>query len=294
MALYVHKGLPASEKLSNLRELTEKPAPESDHIRIGLVNLMPLKEMTEEDFLRLLSETDADVDIDLIDMASHNSKNTSKEHLQAHYSVFHEIKNLNYNGIIITGAPVEKLDFEAVDYWNELTELMEWTRKEQIPTLYICWAAFAGLYHNYGIDKHILDRKISGVFRHEIHDRRKPLFEGISGDFYIPHSRYATFKREDISNHTQLSIESESKESGVYIVEAENGLEFYITGHSEYAPGTLDFEYHRDLAKGINPSIPSNYYPEDNPDNSPIDRWSGGARRLFGNWIKHYAGRKRK
>lgn len=293
MPLYVHEGIPAVAKINGIKTVSDKPSPASSHLRIGLVNLMPLKEMTEEDFFRLLSETEIDADIDLIQMESHESRNTSHEHLQRHYNYFRNVKHLDYDGIIITGAPVEKIDFEEVDYWHELTELMDWTRLHKIPTLYICWAAFAGLYHHYRIAKHILNTKISGVFPHDIHFREKPLFEGLDSDFFIPHSRYATFHREDIMNHPLLSIESESSDSGVYIVEASGGLEFYITGHSEYALETLDFEYHRDLAKGMNPKIPKNYYPDNNPSNRPLDRWSKGARRLFSNWLLHYANKRK-
>lgn len=292
MALYVHEGLSALTKIKGLKTFPKKLSSNHTHLKIGLVNLMPLKEMTEEDFFRLLKNTEADVDIELINMGSHKSKNTSEEHISRHYSDFEEVRGRKYDGIIITGAPVEKLDFEKVDYWDELTSLMDWTKKGKIPTLYICWAAFAGLYYNYGIEKQILENKISGVYEHVVHHREKPLFKELDESFYIPHSRYATFNREDIIKHPALSIESESDESGVYIVEASDGREFYITGHSEYAPETLDFEYHRDLAKGINPSIPKNYYPDNNPEKKPIDRWSEGARRLFCNWIRHYLVRR--
>lgn len=285
MALHVHYGLPASEKIKNLGTFAEKLAPDSGNIRIGLVNLMPLKEMTEEDFIHLLSDTPRNVDIELITMASHTSRNTPLDHITAHYSSWPDIERRHYDGMIITGAPVEKIEFESVDYWIELTSMFDSLRRRTIPTLYICWAAFAGLYHNYGITKHILDRKISGVFHHRIHNREKPIFEGIGDDFYIPHSRYATFRHEEIANHPALTIESESDESGVYIVEAAGGKELYITGHSEYALDTLDFEYHRDLKKGIDPHIPANYYRDDNPELEPIDRWSRNARRLFGNWL---------
>ena len=244
--------------------------------------------MTETDLLRLLSNTPLQIELDLVDTISHDCKNTPREHIEEFYKTFNDIKNDKYDGLIITGAPVEKLDFCDVEYWDELTMIFDWARENVTSTLYICWAAFAGLYHNYGVPKYILDKKISGVFRHHVIDKSNPIFRGFDDEFFVPHSRFTEFHKDDIIKIPGLKILAESDESGVYMVMARNGREFYITGHAEYSPKTLDFEYHRDLEKGKNPSIPVNYYPNNDTTKEPIVKWKAHANLLYSNWLNYF------
>jgi len=292
MPVRVPVSLPAVETLreENIFVIDEQRASSQDirPLRIGILNLMPLKIMTETDLLRLISNTPLQIELDLIDTSSHVSRNTPREHIEEFYKTFEDIRNQNYDGFIITGAPVDKVKFEEVDYWSELQEIFDWARTHVTSTLYICWAAFAGLYHHYGIDKIVLDRKISGVFPHRINDRKNPIFRGFDDEFFVPHSRFSTVSAAGIENVPGLQILSESDESGVYMVMARNGREFFITGHSEYSPGTLDFEYRRDLAKGINPEIPAHYYKNDNPELGPVVRWRSHANLLFSNWLNYF------
>ena len=292
MPVRVPVSLPAVEALreENIFVIDEQRASSQDirPLRIAILNLMPLKIMTETDLLRLISNTPLQVELYFIDTDSHVSKNTPREHIETFYKKFDEVKHNNYDGLIITGAPVEKVDFEEVDYWEELTEIFAWAKKHVTSTLYICWAALAGLYYHYGVPKYVLDKKISGVFKHRIDDDLNPIFRGFDDMFYVPHSRYSEVRREDIDKVPALKIIAESAESGIYMVMARGGREFFITGHSEYSPGTLDFEYRRDLEKGINPEIPVNYYENDNPDNPPIVRWRSHANLLFSNWLNYF------
>jgi homoserine O-succinyltransferase len=292
MPVKVPNKLPAVESLRNENIFViEEPRASSQDIRplrIAVLNLMPLKIMTETDLLRLISNTPLQVELDLIDTESHASKNTPREHIEAFYKTFKEIRNRYYDGFIITGAPVEKVEFEDVDYWKELTEIFDWAKTHVTSTLYICWAAFAGVYHNYGINKYIIDDKISGVFKHHILDLKNPIFRGFDDEFYVPHSRYSVWKREEIERVPELKIIADSEDAGIYMIMARGGREFYITGHSEYSPMTLDFEYHRDLDKGMNPGIPKNYYTDDDPTKKPIVRWRGHAHLLFSNWLNYF------
>jgi homoserine O-succinyltransferase len=292
MPVKVPNKLPAVECLRNENIFViEEPRASSQDIRplrIAVLNLMPLKIMTETDLLRLISNTPLQVELDLIDTESHASKNTPREHIEAFYKTFKEIRNRYYDGFIITGAPVEKVEFEDVDYWKELTEIFDWAKTHVTSTLYICWAAFAGVYHNYGINKYIIDDKISGVFKHHILDLKNPIFRGFDDEFYVPHSRYSVWKREEIERVPELKIIADSEDAGIYMIMARGGREFYITGHSEYSPMTLDFEYHRDLDKGMNPGIPKNYYTDDDPTKKPIVRWRGHAHLLFSNWLNYF------
>ncbi|MBQ7851269.1 MAG: homoserine O-succinyltransferase [Muribaculaceae bacterium] len=292
MPVRVPVSLPAVEALrsENIFVIDEQRASSQDirPLRIAILNLMPLKIMTETDLLRLISNTPLQIELDFIDTDSHVSKNTPREHIETFYKKFDDIKHNNYDGLIITGAPVEKVAFEDVDYWQELTEIFDWAKKHVTSTLYICWAALAGLYHHYGVPKYVLDRKISGVFKHRIDDDLNPIFRGFDDEFYVPHSRYSEVRREDIEKIDGLKIIAESDESGIYMVMARGGREFFITGHSEYSPGTLDFEYHRDLEKGINPAIPANYYLNDDPTQQPIVRWRSHANLLFSNWLNYF------
>lgn len=292
MPVRVPVSLPAVETLrsENIFVIDEQRASSQDirPLRIAILNLMPLKIMTETDLLRLISNTPLQIELDFIDTDSHVSKNTPREHIETFYTKFDDIKHNNYDGLIITGAPVEKVAFEDVDYWQELTEIFDWAKKHVTSTLYICWAALAGLYHHYGVPKYVLDHKISGVFKHRIDDDLNPIFRGFDDEFYVPHSRYSEVRREDIEKVEGLKIIAESDESGIYMVMARGGREFFITGHSEYSPGTLDFEYHRDLEKGINPAIPVNYYLNDDPTQQPIVRWRSHANLLFSNWLNYF------
>jgi len=292
MPVRVPVSLPAVETLreENIFVIDEQRASSQDirPLRTGILNLMPLKIMTETDLLRLISNTPLQIELDLIDTSSHVSRNTPREHIEEFYKTFDDIRDQNYDGFIITGAPVEKVRFEEVDYWSELQEIFDWARTHVTSTLYICWAAFAGLYHHYGIDKIVLDRKISGVFPHRINDRKNPIFRGFDDEFFVPHSRFSAVSASDINRVPGLQILSESDESGVYMVMARNGREFFITGHSEYSPGTLDFEYHRDLAKGMNPEIPAHYYRNNNPEEGPVVRWRSHANLLFSNWLNYF------
>lgn len=292
MPVRVPVSLPAVEalKAENIFVIDEQRASSQDirPLRIAILNLMPLKIMTETDLLRLISNTPLQVELDFIDTDSHVSKNTPREHIETFYKTFDEVKHNNYDGLIITGAPVEKVAFEDVDYWHELTEIFDWAKKHVTSTLYICWAALAGLYYHYGVPKYVLDKKISGVFKHHFSDELNPIFRGFDDVFYVPHSRYSEVRRDDIDKVPELKIIAESDESGIYMVMARGGREFFITGHSEYSPGTLDFEYHRDLEKGINPSIPANYYLNDDPTQQPIVRWRSHANLLFTNWLNYF------
>ena len=292
MPVKVPSTLPAVEELrnENIFVIDEKRATSQDirPLKIAILNLMPLKIMTETDLLRLLSNTPLQIELDLVDTDSHVCKNTPRDHIETFYKRFDEIKNNNYDGFIVTGAPVEKLDFNEVEYWDELTEIFDWSKKHVTSTLYICWAAFAGLFHNYGIPKHIIGKKISGVFRHYVIDKTNPIFRGFDDEFYVPHSRFSEVRKDDILKVPDLKIVAESEASGVYMVMARNGREFYITGHSEYSPLTLDYEYHRDLDKGKNPSIPVNYYPNDDINQPPIVRWKAHANLLFSNWLNYF------
>lgn len=292
MPVRVPISLPAVEALreENIFVIDEQRASTQDirPLRIAILNLMPLKIMTETDLLRLISNTPLQIELDFIDTDSHVSKNTPREHIETFYKKFDDVKHNNYDGLIITGAPVEKVDFEEVDYWQELTGIFEWAKKHVTSTLYICWAALAGLYYHYGIPKYVLDKKISGVFKHHIDDELNPIFRGFDDVFYVPHSRFSEVRREDIEKVPALKIIAESNESGIYMVMARGGREFFITGHSEYSPGTLDFEYHRDLEKGMNPEIPANYYEDNNPNNPPIVRWRSHANLLFTNWLNYF------
>lgn len=292
MPVNVPENLPAVETLleENIFVLDNKRASQQDirPLKIAVLNLMPLKIMSETDLLRLLSNTPLQIELDFFEPSSHISKNTPRKHLQMFYKRFDDIKHSTYDGFIVTGAPVEKLEFEDVDYWKELTEIFDWARTHVTSTLYICWAAFAGLYYHYGIPKYVLDKKISGVFKHTVYSHRNPIFRGFDDQFYVPHSRFTEVRKADIDKVPDLQIISTSEDAGIYMVMARGGREFYITGHGEYSPTTLDYEYHRDLAAGKNPEIPKNYYPDDNPELQPIVRWRSHANMMFANWLNYF------
>jgi homoserine O-succinyltransferase len=228
------------------------------------------------------------VEVVLLHPRSHTSKNTSEEHLLTFYKTFDEVRKNKYDGLIITGAPVENLDFSEVNYWEELREIMDWSVHNVFSTLHICWGAQAGLYHHYGIPKHPLDKKMFGVFKHSLNRRYVKLFRGFDDEFYVPHSRHTEVRRPDIEKVLELEILSESDESGIYIVSAMGGRQFFVTGHSEYDPLTLKSEYDRDIGKGLQIDVPRNYFPDDDPSKEPVVRWRGHSNLLFVNWLNYY------
>ena len=249
---------------------------------------MPLKITTETDLIRLLSNTPLQVELDFMKIKGHTPKNTPIEHMQEFYKDFDDIEKDYYDGMIITGAPVEQMPFEDVSYWEEVTTIFDWARTHVTSTLYICWAAQAGLYHFYGVPKYDLPAKMFGVFRHTLREPSLQIFRGFDDEFYVPHSRHTEIRREDIRKVPELTLLSESEESGVYMAMSRGGREFYITGHSEYSPYTLSDEYIRDLNKGLPISVPHNYYRNNDPAQGPVVRWRGHANLLFTNWLNYY------
>ncbi len=292
MPVNIPVTLPAVELLRNenifVMDSDRASSQEIRPLKIVILNLMPLKITTETDLIRLLSNTPLQIELDLLQMETHTSKNTPVEHMMTFYKTFDVIKKSNYDGMIITGAPVEHLPYSEVNYWDELTDIFDWAKKHVTSTFFICWAAQAGLYHHYDIPKYMLNKKMFGVFEHRAYNPQNPIFRGFDDVFYVPHSRHTEVRAEDIRKVPELSILSESEESGVYIVMARNGREVYVTGHSEYSQMTLDTEYKRDLAKGLDINIPQNYYPDNNPDLPPIVRWRSHANLLISNWLNYF------
>ncbi len=293
MPLNLPNGLPAIQALKqeNIFVFDRDRAIRQDirPLRIVILNLMPIKITTETDLIRLLSNTPLQLEITFMKVKSHTPKNTPIEHMKMFYKDFEILKEERFDGMIITGAPVELMDYEQVGYWSEMQEIFNWSRTHVTSTLYICWAAQAGLYHFYGIPKYPLPAKMFGIFPHKITtDRTLPIFRGFDDKFYVPHSRHTEIRREDIEKCSDLTIVAESKESGVYMVMARNGREFFITGHSEYAPNTLDNEYKRDLGKGLPINMPQNYYIDNDPDKGIEVLWRGHANLLFTNWLNYY------
>ena len=292
MPIKIQSDLPARSVLEqeNIFVMTEQRASRQDirPLKIAIVNLMPTKIATETQLLRLLGNTPLQVEISLVHMESHVSRHTRSEHLERFYITSREVLNSRYDGMIITGAPVEQLPFEQIDYWDDLCAIMDYAREHVFSTLYICWAAQAGLYHHYGIPKYPLEKKMFGVFEHHVLQPLHPIFRGFDDVFYVPHSRHTELHREDILNVKDLTLLSEAEEAGVYMVMARGGREFFVTGHSEYSPLTLDTEYRRDLAKGLPIEMPKNYYIDDNPDKGVLVRWRGHANLLFTNWLNYF------
>ena len=292
MPVKIPFSLPAAEELikENIFVMDEKRATMQDirPLKIAILNLMPTKIVTETQFLRLLSNTPLQLDITLLGVQSHKSKNTPEEHLQAFYKSFDEVKGEKFDGLIITGAPVEFLEFEDIDYWDELKDIIKWSKKNVYSTLYVCWAAFAGLYYNHGVEKLKLEKKISGVFRHRTLMPEHPLVRGFNLEFNAPHSRYSGVRREDIEKIDDLVILAESDEAGIYLIANRNGREFYVTGHSEYDFDTLKKEYERDVLKGIDPEIPKHYFENDDPTATPRNTWRAHANLLYMNWLNYF------
>lgn len=272
--------------IDNSRASTQDIRP----LKIVILNLMPIKITTETDLIRLLSNSPLQIEVSFMKLKSHTSKNTPIEHMKAFYRDFECMRNEKFDGMIITGAPVEHLDFEDVNYWDEIQDIFNWTRTHVTSTLYICWAAQAGLYHHYGIPKYPLDKKMFGIFEHHICEgmSKLPIFRGFDDVFFVPHSRHTEVRRADIEKHPELTIISESDDSGVHIVMARGGREFYVTGHSEYSPYTLDTEYRRDLGKGLPIDMPKNYYRDNDLEKGPLVRWRSTANLLFSNWLNYY------
>jgi homoserine O-succinyltransferase len=257
-------------------------------LRVAILNLMPTKIATETQILRLLSNSALQVEITLLHTATHEAKNTDADHLLNHYVTFDEIRNDKFDGLIITGAPVEQMPFEEVDYWNELTQILDWAETNVESHFYICWGAQAGLYHYYGVPKYDLPQKMFGVFEHHVLTRTESLMRGFDDVFFAPHSRHTEIRREDIDKIPELQILAESDEAGVYIVSSKDGRHLFITGHSEYDPLTLKGEYDRDVNKGLPIHVPNNYYPKDDPAQTPRVRWRGHANLLYANWLNYY------
>lgn len=292
MPLRIPDKLPAIEALKheNIFVMDESRAHAQDirPLRIVILNLMPLKITTETDLIRVLSNTPLQMEITFMKLKSHTPKNTPIEHMMMFYKDFDELADMKFDGMIVTGAPVEHLAFEDVTYWPELTQIFTWARSHVTSTMYICWAAQAGLYFHYGIDKHLLERKMFGVFRQYMTDPLLPIFRGFDDYFYMPHSRHTEVRKEDIAACKELKIIAESPVSGVSMAMARGGRELYIMGHLEYARDTLDKEYRRDLGKRDDVDMPLNYYANDDPDNKPIVRWRAHANLLFNNWVNYY------
>ena len=261
-------------------------------LRIAILNLMPTKIATENQLLRLLGNTPLPIEVTLVRMGSHHSKNTPEEHLLRYYQTFDQIRNRSFDALIITGAPVEHLPFEDVDYWQELQEFMDWGLRNVLALFYICWGAQAALYHHYGIPKHPLPAKQFGVFPHRILDPGTRLLSGFDDLFYAPHSRHTEVRREDIDKVSSLKVLVESEQAGLYIIASQDGRQVFVTGHSEYDPLTLKSEYDRDIAAGLPIAIPVNYFPEDDPSRQPLVRWRGHAHLLFANWLNYYVYRQ--
>ncbi|MFB6343350.1 homoserine O-succinyltransferase [Saccharicrinis sp. FJH62] len=292
MPLNLPDKLPAIEALKkeNIFVMDESRASQQDirPLRIVILNLMPLKVTTETDLIRLLSNTPLQIVVDFLRIKGHKPKNTPVEHMKAFYHDFDTIKHKKYDGMIITGAPVEHLPFEEVKYWDELKTIFDWSVNNVTSSLFICWGAQAGLYHFYGIPKYMLNEKRSGVFRHTYSDSKLPIFRGFDDFFFAPHSRYTEVREEDIKKVPELEIISTSEEAGVHLVMGKNGRQFFITGHTEYSPNTLDQEYKRDILKGLDIKMPKNYYPNDDPSQPPVVRWKSHANLLFSNWLNYY------
>lgn len=284
--------MPAKEILAkeNVFVIGERRAVHQDirALKIAIVNLMPLKIKTETQLLRMLSNTPLQVEIQLVRTSSRESHHTPKKHLAAFYKTFDQIKDNRFDGLIITGAPVEHLAFEDVEYWKELTTIMEWAKKNVTSTLYICWAAQAGLYYHYGINKYHKRKKIFGVFPHHAVSATSPLLRGFDDVYYVPHSRHTEIRARDIRKVPELEIISQSKEAGVHIVASKDGSKIFITGHSEYDQLTLQSEYERDVGKGLPIALPKHYFPKNSPSNTPRVTWRSHAFLLYSNWLNYY------
>lgn len=292
MPIRIRADLPAIEVLEseNIFVIPHERALVQDirPLKIAILNLMPTKIETETQLLRLLGNSPLQVDVELLHPATHLSKNTSATHLNTFYKTFDEIKHQRYDGLIVTGAPVEQMPFEEVDYWEEMCRIMTWSKTNVYSVLYICWGAQAGLYHRYGIQKYPLPKKLSGIFHHKVLNPYHPLMRGFDDNYFAPHSRYTEIRPEDIRKEPDLMILSVSDLAGIHILADRQGRSFYVTGHAEYDRDTLSKEYFRDVNKGLNPEIPYNYFPEDDDAKTPPFTWRSNAHLLVSNWLNYY------
>ena len=292
MPIKIPNNLPAQEVLENEhifvmnehRALTQDIRP----LKIIILNLMPTKITTETQILRCLANTPLQIEIDLLQTTTHKSKNVSEEHMLAFYQSFDDIKDNKYDGMIITGAPVEDMEFEEVDYWEELCKIMEWSKDNVQSTFHICWGAQAGLYYHYGIKKYKLKEKMFGVYKHKLITPKSRLFRGFDEEFYVPHSRHTTVRAEDIEKNPNLKIMAVSDEAGVYVVGDKEGTQFFVMGHSEYDVDTLAQEYFRDVNKGLDIKVPVNYFPNDDPTKKPILKWRAHSNLIYSNWLNYF------
>lgn len=292
MPVRIPNELPARAVLEeeNIFVMTERRALHQDirPLRIAILNLMPTKIATETQLLRRLSNSPLQVDVTLMHMETHESRNTPPEHLLTFYYTFDQVNNTKFDGLVVTGAPVEQIPFEEVDYWEELKTVMDWANEHVLSTLYICWGAQAGMYHFYGVPKYPLPAKMFGVFPHHVLDKHERLMRGFDDVFYAPHSRHTEVRQEDIEKVPDLKLLATSEEAGVYIVASRDGRKIFVTGHSEYDPLTLKSEYDRDVGKGLPIHIPKNYFPEDDPTRTPEVYWRSHSNLLFANWLNYY------
>ena len=292
MPINVNSELPAKKIMEEenifMMETARAISQDIRPLKIIILNLMPLKEDTEVQLLRCLSNTPLQVELDFMTTASYIGSNTSKNHLDKFYLTFDDVKNNKYDGFIITGAPVEDLEWEDVLYWDELKDIMEWSKTNVTSTLHICWGAQAGLYYHFGINKYRLPKKLSGIYWHNVHFRKTPLVRGFDDVFLAPHSRYTGIDSEQVWNNENLTVLADSEEAGVFLAMENTGKQIFVFGHPEYDRLTLDFEYKRDMNKGINPDIPVNYYKDDNPENKPLLTWRAHSNALYSNWLNYY------
>ena len=291
MPIKIPNHLPATQVLEgeNIFVMDAERAYAQDirPLRISILNLMPNKSVTETQFLRLLGNTPLQVEVDFIYTESYKPSHTAEDYLTEFYGTFAEVRHRKYDGLIITGAPVESMDFEEVAYWDEISEIMEWSKAHVYSTFHICWGAQAGLYYHYGVPKHAVPQKVFGIYKHHLCVAHERLFRGFDDEFFVPHSRYTESRREDILKVPELTLLSEG-DAGVYIIANLEKRQFFITGHAEYDPTTLKAEYERDLQAGLHPKVPRNYYPNDDPSKPPIVRWRSVAHLLFANWLNYY------
>ncbi len=292
MPIKIPKNLPAYDMMTeeNIFVMDEGRAASQDirPLKVAILNLMPTKITTEAQIVRVLSNTPLQIDITLLTMETHKSTNTPEEHMKAFYRNFSDVKEEKFDGLIITGAPVENLEFDDVDYWDELCEIMRWSKKNVYSTLHICWAAQAGLFYHYGVKKYKLNEKMSGVFTHKNLMPAHPLLRGFDEEFAAPHSRHTEVRREDIEATGKLDILAESEEAGIYIVASKKRRLLYVTGHSEYDAETLKLEYKRDVSRGLNPKVPRHYFKNDDPTETPKNTWRAHAHLLFSNWLNYF------
>lgn len=292
MPIKIPDNLPAAKILAgeNIFVMDEKRAMSQDirPLQIGILNLMPNKIATETQLSRLLGNTPLQVEIELIQVSTHKAKNVSEEHMLKFYKTFSEIKDRKFDGFIITGAPVEKMDYTEVNYWDELCEIMEWTKTNVHSTFHICWGAQAALYYHYGIEKRLLPEKLSGVYSHRVVHKNPMLLRGFDDEFFVPHSRHTTVDIEDVKKHPEIKILAVSNKAGLYAAATDEGRQIFITGHSEYDKNTLSDEYFRDKAAGMNPHIPENYFPDDDVTREPVVKWRSHANLIYSNWLNYF------